>query len=160
MDHERLQRLRNIGKLLDSQFQGPGGFRFGLDAILGLIPFVGDFVTSAASLYIIAEAGALGASVSTLVRMAFNVAVENIVDMVPLLGNIFDFVWKANNKNIALLEKHIHNPRAVKVESRIFVTVIILVLIGFFVLTAVLAFYVLRYFYDLIVGMNLFGGGW
>lgn len=104
--------IKRLSEFLDSKFRAPGGFRFGWDALLGLVPGVGDFLTSTLSLYIIARAARLGCSVPVLMRMGLNVLIENIFDTIPLLGNIFDFLWKANNKNLKLLEAHLARPRA------------------------------------------------
>lgn len=136
----RLKRLQSLATLMDSQFQGPFGFRFGLDGLLGLIPVFGDLVTTLASIYILIQAAQMGCTPSTLIRMAVNIAVESIIDMIPVLGSIFDFIWKANNKNISLLERHVQNPRAVTVQSRIFIGVLIISLFSILIVSAYLAF--------------------
>ncbi len=138
--HERLNQLRVLGRLLDSRFEGPMGVRFGLDGLVGLIPVVGDLVTSAMSLYIIGQAAALGCAPSTLVRMALNVMIENLIDMIPLVGNIFDFVWKSNLRNLALLESHLTAPTKVTWQSRVLVGFIALILMVFFIGTGYVAF--------------------
>ncbi len=124
---------------MDSKYQGPFGFRFGLDGILGLIPFVGDFFTTAISLYIVGQSALLGCSPSVLVRMGLNILFENLLDMIPVVGSVFDFVWKANNKNIELLESHLLNPAGATFKSRLvlgLITFIILsILVGSFALT-------------------------
>jgi hypothetical protein len=137
---ERLNQLRALGRMLDSRFESPMGLRFGLDGLLGLIPVVGDLVTSAMSLYIIGQAAALGCAPPTLVRMALNVMIENLVDMIPLVGNIFDFVFKANLRNLALLESHLTAPQKVTWQSRIMVGFIALVLMVVLVGTGYVAF--------------------
>lgn len=124
-----IKHLRNLSTLMDSQFR-LGGFRFGLDGLLGLIPGVGDVVTTGISIYIIAEAARLGCSPSTLFRMALNLAFENLADMVPLFGNIFDFLWKANTRNITLLDKHLADPLHTTHQSRGFLLMIVLSLLG------------------------------
>lgn len=103
--HTRLQRLQTLSRLLDSAFPLPGGYRIGLDGILGLIPGFGDIAGSIASSYIIVESARLGASTTTLMRMALNVLVESLIGLVPFLGDLFDIFWKANEKNMALMEK-------------------------------------------------------
>jgi hypothetical protein len=101
---ERLHRLDKLSQLLDSAFTLPGTrIRFGLDGILGLIPGVGDVGGALLSFYIILEAARLGFSITTLVHMLGNVAVEAIVGAIPILGDIFDIGWKANIRNVALL---------------------------------------------------------
>lgn len=116
---EKLIKLKALAKLMDSQFQGPLGFKYGLDALLGLIPGLGDILTSGVSLYIIIQSALLGCNSTILFRMGLNVFVENIFDMIPILGNVFDFVWRSNNKNIALLELHLLKPAEATFQSRL-----------------------------------------
>lgn len=138
-DPKKLEQLKKISVLMDSKFQGPLGFKFGLDGILGLIPFVGDFFTTAISLYIVGQSALLGCSPSVLLRMGLNILIENLLDMIPVVGSVFDFVWKANNKNISLLESHMLNPRGATFQSRLIlglITFLILgILVGSFALT-------------------------
>ena len=103
-DDELLQ-LRKLARLLDSAIPLPGGYRIGLDGIIGLIPGVGDALTASAAAYIVIRAAQMGASTATLVRMIFNVLLELVVGAVPVIGDLFDFAWKANNRNIELLER-------------------------------------------------------
>ena len=119
---------------MDSIFKGPLGLKFGLDGLLGLVPFVGDVITSCISLYIIVQAAMMGCPPSVLLRMGLNVLFENVLDMIPLLGNVFDFIWKSNNKNIALLEMHTVNPAGAKFSSRL-----VLGLISFSILAIMVA---------------------
>ena len=126
---DKLEHLKQLSAALDSKFQGPFGFTFGLDGLIGLIPIVGDFVTSAMSLYIIAQAASLGAGPSTLIRMAINLLIDNLFDMLPVFGNFFDFYWKANNKNIKLLESHLANPARETIKSRMIVALIFFILL-------------------------------
>ncbi|HKJ65806.1 MAG TPA: DUF4112 domain-containing protein [Desulfopila sp.] len=137
----RLQRLRRLSRLLDSAIPLPGGYRIGLDGIIGLIPGVGDIAGGAASSYIIIEAARLGASTATLLRMAFNVLFESVIGLIPFIGDLFDFVWKANEKNLSLLEKQLQQGKArSKPEQRLRATVIIILLIMAAVLIALGAF--------------------
>lgn len=105
-EQARLDRLKRFAGLMDSRFQVPGtGIRFGLDPLLGLIPGVGDAATAAASFWIVYESRELGASVGLVARMLGNIAVDFIVGAVPLLGDLFDVRFKANRRNVALLEE-------------------------------------------------------
>lgn len=118
--HSRLKRLRALSRLLDSAFTLPGGYRIGLDGIIGLIPGFGDIAGSIASSYIIIESARLGASTATLLRMVMNVLVESLVGLIPFLGDLFDIVWKANEKNMALMEKQLAAaPPASSPETRL-----------------------------------------
>ena len=113
---QRLELLRRIARTLDSALPVPGtSFRFGLDPILGLIPGVGDLVSPLFALGILFQARDLRVPRVVQLRMIFNVAIDVLTGFVPLIGDLFDFAWKANNKNIALLERHAyeeHNPSA------------------------------------------------
>ncbi len=96
--------LRRLAWLLDEAFAIPGtNQRVGLDALLGLIPGVGDTLGALLSTYIIIEAARRGASPWTVSRMLANVAVETIIGVVPIAGDLFDVVWKANLRNVDLL---------------------------------------------------------
>jgi len=122
--HSHLNRVRSLAKWLDSKFQGPFGFRFGLDPIIGLIPGIGDLITSLFSTYIIFASYKMGCSWPVLMRMFLNVIFENLMKIIPILGLIFDAIWKANNRNVALLEAHQIQPAAVRRSSVIFVLVV------------------------------------
>lgn len=101
---EDIRRLESIADLLDSRFRIPGtDIRFGLDALLGLIPGIGDGISVLPALYLMMEAKKLGASKVLLTRMAMNVGIDWLVGSIPLLGDIFDVGFKANRRNIKLL---------------------------------------------------------
>lgn len=105
---DRLRRLRGIATLLDSAVRVPGTrVRFGLDALIGLVPGVGDVAGGMASAWVLIEAARLGASRPVLLRMLGNVVVEVLVGAVPLLGDLFDVGWRANVRNVDLLERHL-----------------------------------------------------
>ena len=115
----QVERLRSLTRVLDSAIRIPGtGYRFGLDALIGLVPGIGDAVGAIFSTFIVFQAARMGASRSTLTRMMGNVALDTIVGEIPLLGDLFDVGWKANTKNLALLEAHLQQPAATKRGSR------------------------------------------
>ncbi len=98
--------LESLAKYLDDWVRIPVvGWRFGLDAIIGLIPNVGDTVTSLASFYILVAGVRYGVPKITLLRMAFNIGLDYIVGAIPFLGDAFDFVWKANRQNMDLIRE-------------------------------------------------------
>lgn len=102
----RLRRLRRMARLMDSEFRFPGTrWRFGLDAVIGLVPGVGDTVSAALSLWIIAEARRLGVPSGILRKMLLNLGVDAVAGTVPILGDVFDAGYKANLRNLALLER-------------------------------------------------------
>ncbi len=91
---------------MDTKFRIPGlGWRFGLDAIVGLLPGVGDFATAAVSLYVLIVASGYGVPRITLARMALNIAIDYLVGSLPLVGDLFDVWWKANLRNVRLLQR-------------------------------------------------------
>ena len=95
-------RLKRLAQALDSQFS-IGGFKFGLDGIIGLVPLVGEIVTGAIGLYVINEARRLGASRWTMARMYMNWGIDVTVGAIPIVGDIFDIAWKSNTKNLKML---------------------------------------------------------
>src|SRR5262245_36212428 len=102
---ERIARIDSLATLLDTALVIPGtGIRFGLDALIGLVPGIGDLVTTAMSLYIVSEARALGAPLHVIVRMLGNVALDGVVGAVPVVGDAFDVLWRANRRNMRLLQ--------------------------------------------------------
>jgi len=111
----KLNRLRSLSHLLDNAIPIPGTtFRVGIDPILGLLPGAGDFMGIAFSAYIVVEAALLGLPRQTLIRMVFNIILDELVGTVPVVGDWFDFGWKANTKNMALLEAHMASPQSSK----------------------------------------------
>src|SRR5256885_8277290 len=95
-ERELRERLNFLAWLLDSSIPIPGTrFSVGLDAVIGLFPFIGDLIGVAASSDILAEANRMGAGKAILARMAFNVAIEGVIGILPLFGATFDAAWKA-----------------------------------------------------------------
>jgi hypothetical protein len=93
---------------MDSTFVLPGTqIRFGLDVLIGLIPGIGDAVTTLIGLYVIREARELGAPRLLVARMLGNIAIDGIVGAVPLVGDLFDVAWRANRRNLKLLRNHL-----------------------------------------------------
>ena len=104
---ERLRWVAGIARLMDSQFRLPGTkFRFGLDPLLGLLPVVGDLSTFAISGALLLTMLRHGASGTVVVRMALNILLDTVIGAIPLVGNIFDFAYKSNERNVALLRRH------------------------------------------------------
>ena len=107
----RLERVGRVSRALDSAVTIPRtDVRIGLDPILGLVPGVGDVVPTAASAYVVAEAAALGVSRATLARMCLNLLVDAVVGSIPVGGDVFDVVWRANDRNVRLLEARLADP--------------------------------------------------
>src|SRR6267378_4836279 len=111
---------------LDAGIRIPGtSLRFGLDPILGLIPGFGDAAGAILAGWILVEAIRLGASRATMIRIAGNVALDAAVGAVPLIGDIFDFAWKANLRNVAILERHLAAPDRAQRADRSFVVLVV-----------------------------------
>lgn len=128
LERGHAERVRAMARLLDTAVRIPGTpVRFGLDAVLGLIPGVGDVVGAAASGYIVLAAARLGAPPTVLLRMLLNVGVDTLVGAVPLLGDLFDLGWRSNTRNVALLERHLADPRGARASSK---RVVAAVLVG------------------------------
>ena len=101
---ERIARLDALANLLDTAVMIPGiNVRFGLDAVIGLVPGIGDTITTALSLFIVHEAYQLGAPRHVIARMLGNVALDGVVGSVPLVGDAFDVLWRSNKRNMRLL---------------------------------------------------------
>lgn len=119
---ETRERLNRLAWLLDSSIPIPGTrFTVGLDALIGLVPVVGDLIGVALSSYILHEARNMGVSKAVLLRMAFNVAVEGVVGIVPFAGDVFDAAYKANQRNVQLLNQWVERPDRSERASRLFV---------------------------------------
>jgi hypothetical protein len=112
----RLEALRHVSRLLDSAFVVPGTtFRIGLDPILGLVPGFGDLVSPLFAVVLLWQGRDFGVPRVVQFRMVFNVAIDALVGLLPVAGDAFDFAWKANDRNLALLERHAyeeHRPSA------------------------------------------------
>ena len=109
---QRLARLEAVAKLLDVAFILPGTkIRYGIDGLIGLIPVVGDIIAAALSLWLVREARALGAPWHVTARMLGNVAVQGVVGAVPVAGDAFDVLFRANMRNARLLRRWLDRQR-------------------------------------------------
>ncbi len=111
IDREReIDRLDRLAELLDGRWRIPGiGVRFGLDSVIGLIPGIGDTLTLAVSGWLVWRAHLLGVRQSVLVRMVANVVIDWLAGSVPLIGDLFDVAWKANQRNLVLLRQELRS---------------------------------------------------
>jgi Domain of unknown function (DUF4112) len=126
-----LDRIRALTHVMDNAIVIPGtDIRFGLDPILGLLPGGGDTLGAVMSVYIVAECLRLGLPKATLGRMLSNLLLDTIVGAVPIAGDIFDVGWKANSRNLKLLEAHLNDPAPQTAADKTFVFLVFLGLLG------------------------------
>lgn len=122
----RLRALRQWQRLLDSAFRIPGTrVRFGWDPVLGLIPWAGDLATALAAGALIVEAHRLRLPRVVQVRMLFNIGIDVLVGLVPFAGDVADVFWKANARNLELLERHSGGGRSAPAGDRAFVVALV-----------------------------------
>ena len=125
-----LRRLRRISHLLDNAIPIPGTkHRIGLDPILGLIPGGGDLLGSVFAGYVVFKSAQMGVPQETLLKMAANIVFDTVAGTVPVAGDLFDVAWKANVKNIELLDAHLGSPEQGKKADWLFVAALLLGLI-------------------------------
>jgi hypothetical protein len=138
------ESLDTLSHYLDDFFRIPAvGWRFGLDALIGLIPNVGDTITSFASFYILIAGVRYGVPKITLLRMAFNIGLDYVVGSIPFIGDAFDFVWKANKQNMNLIRERATGKNVGTTGDYIFVFGIILVLILVLIASIAASLYIL-----------------
>lgn len=128
--NQKLKGLDNLAKLMDTQFRIPGtNFRFGLDGLLGLIPGAGDLSTFAVSGFMLWVMARNGASGYVMARMVLNVVIDTVVGSVPLIGDLFDIVFKANTRNMQLMHEHYVEGRHSGSAWKVVVPVLLLLLL-------------------------------
>lgn len=106
---------------------------------------MGDLLTSALSIYIIARAATLGVSSAGLIRMAMNVILENIFDLIPLFGNFFDFYWKANLKNLQIIQAYRLEPSRSTIKSRVIVALFVIAIVSLILASAYFSYQALAF---------------
>ncbi len=114
-------RIEAMERLLEGLFVIPGiNKRVGLDAIIGLVPGIGDLITGAMGMWIVWEARNLGMPRWQLARMSANVGIDTLLGMIPLVGDLFDFVFKSNSYNLRIIRKHLdrHHPSTAVIKAR------------------------------------------
>ncbi len=125
-----LAGMDSLAKLMDSQFKIPGtNIKFGLDALVGLIPGAGDFATFLVSGYMMLTLAKNGASGFVLARMALNVLIDSLIGAIPILGDLFDIAFKANSRNMKLMHEHYVEGRHRGSGWKIIIPVLIVLLV-------------------------------
>jgi hypothetical protein len=136
--------LENLAHYLDGLFKVPGtGWRFGLDSLIGLVPNVGDTLTSFASFYILIAGVRYGVPKITLLRMAFNIGLDYLVGAIPFVGDAFDFFWKANKQNMDLIRERGTGKGQGTTGDYIFVFAIIGILIAILVASIIISVFII-----------------
>jgi Domain of unknown function (DUF4112) len=126
----RIQLLRRWARMLDSAFRVPGTqFRVGIDPLIGLVPGIGDLVSPIFGVLIIWHAASLRVPKVVLARMVINAVVDGVAGAVPIVGDALDFFWRANEWNMALLERHAVPGRPATSGDLLFVIVCVLVVV-------------------------------
>jgi hypothetical protein len=120
-DAGRIHKLRAVARLLDESIPLPGGFRIGLDPIIGLVPGLGDVISAGFSFIVIVQALRLRAPVSVLIRMLWNVLLDTLIGSIPVAGDLFDAAYKANTRNVELVSRYHIDPSTTHQTSRILV---------------------------------------
>ena len=139
------ESLNYIATLLDDKFTVPGtGIRFGLDALIGWIPGLGDAVAAIASLFIVFAAWRRGAARVTLLRMVLNLAVEDTLGAIPIIGDLAHIAWKANRRNYNLLIRDQQSARRRTWQDWLFVIAVIVIMIVLFLSPFILLMYLFK----------------
>jgi len=142
------ESLESLSRYLDDWIKIPVvGWRFGLDAIIGLIPNVGDTLTSLASFYILVAGVRYGVPKITLLRMAFNIGLDYVVGSIPVIGDAFDFFWKSNRQNMDLIRERATGKDKGTTGDYLFVGLIILTLIAILILSIVVSVFIIGLFF-------------
>src|SRR4051794_30562741 len=136
--------LDDLARYLDGLFRIPGtDWRFGLDALIGLIPNVGDTVTSFASFYILFAGVRYGVPKITLLRMAFNIGLDYVVGSIPIIGDAFDFFWKSNQQNMELIRTRAAGRGQGKTSDYVFVFGLMALLVLVLIASVLISLYVI-----------------
>jgi len=144
------KNLQQLAWLLDSSIPVPGTrLTVGIDALIGLFPVIGDLIGVALSSYILSQAAKLGAPRSVLWRIAFNIAVEGVVGIIPFAGDVFDAAFKANQRNVQLLDAWLDAPRRTERSTRTFAALLVLALVTVLVLVGLGSYFLLRAIFGL-----------
>lgn len=144
--------LDQLSRWMDGLFRIPGtGWRFGLDAIVGLIPGVGDTVSTLTGFYILAAGVRYRVSKVTLLRMGVNIGVDYIFGAIPVLGDLFDMAWKSNQRNVELLRRRAtvgaEDAHSGRTSDWLFVGLVMLVLLGLLVGSLITLGFILKFIY-------------
>jgi hypothetical protein len=149
-----LEKLRAVTRLFDQAFGIPGTkWRFGLDALFGLVPGLGDLMGAVVAVYALHVARQLRVPGVVQAHMLSNIAIDALVGTVPLIGDIFDFVFKAQTRNLALLDEWVGTPHATVRRSKRGLLVIPIAIIAVFAVLTILGVWMLFIFFSWLIGL-------
>lgn len=131
-DKNKLKWVETVSRLMDSQFRLPGtSLRFGLDPLLGIFPAIGQIPTFGISIALIITMAKHGASRNLVIRMVFNIILDLLIGSIPIIGTIFDVTYKANDRNVRLLQRHYQEGKYQGSGSGFLLTVLVITLVLF-----------------------------
>ncbi len=133
----RIADVEALARWFDYAFALPGGFRFGIAGIIGIIPGIGDIIDAAVSVYIVVRAVQLGISRVAIARMLVNIGIEGIAGAVPLIGDLFDVAFKANRRNYQILKAHVAQPKRQSAYDWLFLIATIVLVMASIALPAI-----------------------
>ncbi len=147
----RMEHIRRVARVLDAAIPIPGtSYRFGIDAVIGLVPGLGDAVGVVFASVILYQAYRLGASKRLLTRMLYNIGVDGLLGAIPLLGDWHDLVWKANVKNADLVARHVQQPDQTARASGWFLMAVLGAVLAMGLAAIWIAVWVVRWFLGLL----------
>ncbi|HLP81143.1 MAG TPA: DUF4112 domain-containing protein [Nitrosomonas sp.] len=139
-------KLSRLAWLMDSSFGIPGtNLRIGWDGIIGFIPGIGDAIGALISSHILTQAAHMGAPKSVLLKMGFNIATDALLGIIPVVGDVSDFVWKANQRNVELLKDYLEQPERTVTHSRLFIGTLGVLIFGVLLFFGMIAFLLMRW---------------
>jgi len=151
-ERRELERLRALARLFDQAFAIPGTrFRFGIDALFGLVPGLGDLAGAVVAAYALQVARHLRAPGAIQLHMLANIAIDALIGTIPLIGDLFDFVFKAQTRNLALLDAWVASPQRTARRSRLALLLVPLLIFVVFVALTVLGVWVLYSFFHWLI---------
>jgi nitrate reductase NapE component len=156
-DEQSARELERLAHWLDTLFQVPGlRVRFGIDALLGLLSGVGDTASALAAIYILRAAAKLGVSRAMLARMTLNILIDLLIGTIPIIGDLFDVYWKANQRNVNLVRRHLQatpaTQRRLNWSDRLFVAAMIALITAVLIASVVGAYFLVVWIFSLLRG--------
>jgi Domain of unknown function (DUF4112) len=141
----RLNALRRLRYLLDDAFRVPGtSLRFGWDPIVGMVPWLGDALTAVLSCAIVVHAHRLRVPRVVQLRLLGNLAIDMVVGLLPLVGDVADAFWKSNTRNMALLERHAQGGQPATRGDKLFAAALVLAVVAMAIVPLLVVYWIYR----------------